>query len=123
MIQKKGLTSFDESEPEFLIGLMNRRKDWCTIVCLIGGGQEINTGEAGLAEWFEALQRRFDDWDVYHSGEITQKEYSWGQNLESKLALLNSWQRRRCTSPCPFDRFAPRICRCDFSGLTDHLRR
>ena len=54
------------SEPEFLISLMDRKDDWCTIVCLVGGGQEINTGEAGLTEWFDALQRRFVHWDVYY---------------------------------------------------------
>ena len=46
------------SEPEFLIDVMNRHKDWCTIVCLIGGGQEINTGEAGLEEWINAFQNK-----------------------------------------------------------------
>jgi Uncharacterized conserved protein (DUF2075) len=59
MIQKRGETEFDMSEPEFLISVMNRKSDWCTIVCLIGGGQEINTGEAGLIEWFDALEKRF----------------------------------------------------------------
>ena len=48
MVQKRGAASFDMSEPEFLISLMDRKEDWCTIICLIGGGQEINTGEAGL---------------------------------------------------------------------------
>ena len=93
MIQKKGLTKFEESEPEFLIGLMDRRQDWCTIVCLIGGGQEINTGEAGLTEWFDALRKRFDHWDIYHSDQIAQKEYSWGQDLEPKIASLKSQRR------------------------------
>ena len=51
MKRKKGIENFDMSEPEFLIDVMNRHKDWCTIICLIGGGQEINTGEAGLEEW------------------------------------------------------------------------
>lgn len=55
MRRKRGVEDFDMSEPEFLIGVMNRHTDWCTIVCLIGGGQEINTGEAGLEEWIESL--------------------------------------------------------------------
>lgn len=93
MIQKRGLAKFDESEPEFLIGLMDRRKDWSTIICLIGGGQEINTGEAGLVEWFDALHKRFGHWDVYHSDRINQKEYSWGQDLEPTLASLTSRRR------------------------------
>ena len=50
MAQRKGVQNFDQSEPEFLISVMDRHPDWCTIVCLIGGGQEINAGEAGLTE-------------------------------------------------------------------------
>ncbi|HAK32275.1 MAG TPA: hypothetical protein DCM30_03815, partial [Acinetobacter radioresistens] len=52
---KKGIDNFTMSEPEFLINVMNRHIDWCVVVCLIGGGQEINTGEAGVTEWLEAL--------------------------------------------------------------------
>jgi len=39
MAQRKGVPNFDQSEPEFLISVMDRHSDWCTIVCLIGGGQ------------------------------------------------------------------------------------
>ncbi len=92
MIQKRGVSEFGMSEPEFLISLMDRKKDWCTIICLIGGGQEINTGEAGLNEWFDALQRRFNHWDVYYSDHITHKDYSWGRDLASKLVALRSEQ-------------------------------
>jgi len=94
MIQKRGLSKFEMSEPEFLISLMDRRKDWCTIVCLIGGGQEINTGEAGLVEWVEALQKQFSHWQVYCSDQISQKEYSWGQNLSDKLDSLKAQTKR-----------------------------
>ncbi|EEE43065.2 DUF2075 domain-containing protein [Roseibium alexandrii] len=90
MVQKRGALSFDMSEPEFLISLMDRREDWCTIVCLIGGGQEINTGEAGLTEWFDALAKRFQHWDVYHSGHLNQRTYSWGQDLNAKLRNLRA---------------------------------
>lgn len=94
MTQKKGLSEFKMSEPEFLISLMDRKEDWCTIVCLIGGGQEINTGEAGLIEWFNALQKRFNDWDVYHSDQLTNKNYSWGQDLSAKLKQLNASEKK-----------------------------
>jgi hypothetical protein len=56
MQRKRGHAQFDMSEPEFLISVMDRHKDWCTVVCLIGGGQEINTGEAGISEWISALE-------------------------------------------------------------------
>ncbi len=71
MKRKKGIEDFNMSEPEFLIDVMNRHEDWCTIVCLIGGGQEINTGEAGLEEWVSALEKSFSDWNVHYSDLIT----------------------------------------------------
>jgi hypothetical protein len=94
MVKKKGLKSFDMSEPEFLIRIMDRREDWCTIVCLIGGGQEINTGEAGLIEWFNALQKSFLHWDVYHSGQLTNTHYNWGQELGPTLSGLNAVEKK-----------------------------
>lgn len=78
MILKRGQTDFDQSEPEFLISVMNRHQDWCVIVALIGGGQEINTGEAGLNGWIDALTRRFKDWDVYFPDKLSQPEYAGG---------------------------------------------
>ena len=78
MSQKKGVFDFDYSEPEFLINTLDRHKDWAVIVCLIGGGQEINTGEAGLIEWFSSLKRSFKHWDVYVSNMITDEEYTRG---------------------------------------------
>ncbi|WP_435979550.1 DUF2075 domain-containing protein [Psychrobacter sp. DM4] len=70
MKRKKGIENFNMSEPEFLIKVMNRHPDWCTIVCLIGGGQEINTGEAGLEEWVNSLKNSFPNWDVHYSNLI-----------------------------------------------------
>ncbi|MBI3137000.1 MAG: DUF2075 domain-containing protein [Sphingobacteriales bacterium] len=64
---KKGLEDFNKSEPAFLIEVMDRHNDWCVIICLIGGGQEINTGEAGVSEWIAALQDRFPKWKVHFS--------------------------------------------------------
>ena len=62
---------FDMSEPEFLIDVMNRHENYCTIICLVGGGQEINTGEAGLSEWIIALKNNYPNWDIYYSNLIT----------------------------------------------------
>ncbi|WP_333600205.1 DUF2075 domain-containing protein [Flavobacterium sp.] len=72
MKRNKGNSEFNKSEPEFLIEVMDRHKDWCTIVCLIGGGQEINTGEAGLEEWIRPFENKFDDWDIYYSTKIVE---------------------------------------------------
>ena len=62
MADRKGIDNFDHSEPDFLISVMDRIDDWAVIVCLVGGGQEINTGEAGLSEWFDVLKNYYPDW-------------------------------------------------------------
>ena len=76
MRQKKGIANFDYSEPEFLISCLDRHKDWAVIICLVGGGQEINTGEAGISEWLEAMNKTFPDWKVYISPNLTDSEYA-----------------------------------------------
>jgi hypothetical protein len=76
MRQKKGRPNFDQSEPEFLISCLDRHLDWAVIVCLVGGGQEINTGEAGIGEWIHALIRSFPHWHIYISPHLTDSEYS-----------------------------------------------
>lgn len=76
MKQKRGLENFTQSEPDFLIGVMDRHNDWCVIVALIGGGQEINTGEAGLQGWVEAVAEKYRHWDVHYSEKLAQLEYS-----------------------------------------------
>lgn len=76
MMQKRGQKSFNQSEPDFLISVMDRHEDWCVIVALIGGGQEINTGEAGLQGWIDALSAEFSDWHVHYSDKLSQLEYA-----------------------------------------------
>lgn len=85
MKRKKGIPDFKMSEPEFLVGVMNRHRGWAVIICLIGGGQEINTGEAGLPEWFSAIGKNYPDWNVYVSDRINDYEYTQGMNLLSKV--------------------------------------
>lgn len=82
MRQKKGKPDFNMSEPEFLISCLNRHPDWAVVVCLVGGGQEINTGEAGISEWVEALERSFPDWKIYMSTRLTDSEYNTEQILQ-----------------------------------------
>lgn len=83
MQAKRGIADFDMSEPEFLLSVMDRHPDWCTVVCLIGGGQEINTGEAGLSEWMAAIRARFTHWRVYASGQIVQPDYDLNHDARS----------------------------------------
>lgn len=81
MKRKRGLTDFRQSEPEFLISVMDRHQDWSVIVCLVGGGQEIHTGEAGINEWIEAIKKIYSDWDVFISDKIINYEYTGNLTL------------------------------------------
>ena len=83
MHRKKNRPGFAQSEPEFLISCMDRHKDWAVIVCLVGGGQEINTGEAGIDAWLEAVNTRFPQWHMYISSKLTDSEYAAGKALEA----------------------------------------
>lgn len=83
MKRKKGIPGFHQSEPEFLISCLNRHQDWAVVVCLVGGGQEINTGEAGISEWIESLNRSYPDWHVYVSSRLTDSEYAAGVALKA----------------------------------------
>lgn len=79
---KLKVTNFPMSEAAFLIWSLDQREDWATIVCLIGGGQEINTGEAGISEWIAAINNRFQHWRVYISDKLTEPEYAEGKVTE-----------------------------------------
>lgn len=93
MSQKRGQPDFDASEPEFLIEVLDRHSDWCVIIALIGGGQEINSGEAGLQEWFLALKKRFQGWEVYHSNLMTSDEYAGDLDFVGLVEGLDSHPR------------------------------
>lgn len=88
MATKKGVADFPYSEPEFLINTMDRHTDWAVIICLVGGGQEINTGEAGLPEWFDSLKRSYPDWEVFVSPQLNDTEYRRERSWNSLRAGL-----------------------------------
>ena len=94
MATKKGVSPFPYSEPEFLISTMDRHQDWAVVICLVGGGQEINTGEAGLPEWFDALRRAFPDWDVYITPQLNDDEYRRGRSWLEMLSGLRTYERQ-----------------------------
>ena len=83
MRRKKGRADFNQSEPEFLISCLDRHDDWAVVICLVGGGQEINTGEAGISEWLAALDRSFPKWRIYVSDRLVDSEYGAGQIVEA----------------------------------------
>lgn len=82
MQRKKNVSNFLFSEPEFLISCLDRHKDWAVVVCLVGGGQEINTGEAGISEWIDSINRTFPHWQIHVSSKLIDSEYAAGNALE-----------------------------------------
>lgn len=90
--RKKGIADFPMSEPEFLIWSLDLREDWAVVVCLVGGGQEINTGEAGISEWLRAINTKFPDWNVFISDQLVGKEYAEGE-LENLLQANDNVER------------------------------
>ncbi len=83
MSRKKGVEGFNQSEPEFLISCVDRHEDWGVIVCLVGSGQEINTGEAGISEWLAAIRTRFPRWKLYLSPRLREIEYHADAELDA----------------------------------------
>ena len=85
MKRKKGIPEFNQSEPEFLISIMDRHKDWAVIICLVGGGQEIYNGEAGIQDWFSTLSEKYLDWEIYLSDKIIDSEYVGNSDVSTML--------------------------------------
>lgn len=83
MKRRKKRPGFEQSEPEFLVSYLDRHPEWAVVVCLVGGGQEIHTGEAGIGAWLEAIHDRFPDWKAYLSSRLTDSEYAAGASVEA----------------------------------------
>jgi len=89
MLRKKQRPDFNQSEPEFLMSCLDRHSDWAVVVCLVGGGQEINTGEAGIAEWITSLNRSFGGWHVHISPQLNDEEYGAGRAVSEVANRAN----------------------------------
>jgi hypothetical protein len=81
MKRRKGRADFSMSEPEFLLSYMDRHQEWATVVCLVGGGQEINTGEAGIGAWLTAVADHFPHWHVFLPATIDDSQYDASAGL------------------------------------------
>tara|TARA_Y100001936_G_C16057671_1_gene662101 strand:- start:179 stop:2152 length:1974 start_codon:yes stop_codon:yes gene_type:complete len=86
--RRNQIRDFNKSEPEHLISVLDRHSDFATIICLIGGGQEINRGEGGVPEWFSAL-KKFSSWKIYLPKEIDDIEYTRNNSLKDMLQDLD----------------------------------
>jgi hypothetical protein len=92
MQQKKGVSGFNQSEPEFLISCLDRHHDWAVVVGLVGSGQEINTGEAGVSEWIESILRSFPDWNI-HLSPALQSTDTLSADLQQRMQRHAHWNR------------------------------
>ena len=89
MLRRKRRAGFTQSEPEFLISYLDRHLDWAVIICLVGGGQEINRGEAGISAWLDAVSTNFTAWHVHVSPDLTDSEYAAGHVLDALRDRVN----------------------------------
>lgn len=83
MRRKKGQANWSVSEAEFLLSYLDRHSDWAVVICLVGGGQEINRGEAGISAWLDAVERKFSHWQVHMSPNLVDAEYAAGHAIQS----------------------------------------
>lgn len=89
MQRRKHVANFDRSEPETLLAYVDRLQNWATTICLVGSGQEINTGEAGIALWLQTVADHYPDWDVYVPSQLESVEYAAKSALEALAARAN----------------------------------
>ncbi len=131
MRRKKNQPGFAESEPEFLISYMDRHSDWAVVVCLVGGGQDINTGEAGIDAWIEAINSRFPEWHMYISDKLIDSEYGAGDALaavrrrpnshfEESLHLAVSMRSFRAEN---VSSFVKAVLDCELQAAQEHFSR
>ncbi len=131
MRNKRGQPGFSQSEPEFLISYLDRHEDWAVIVCLVGGGQEINTGEAGIQAWLHAVSHSFPHWQVHISSNITSSEYPVadvlkecrdrpGFHMDDKLHLAVSM---RCFRAGNVSAFVRAVLDCDEDAARASLQQ
>ena len=84
------MPEFSMSEPHCLIDYMNRHEGWCSVVCLIGGGQEINTGEAGLKEWVKTIKESFPNWTIHYPKQLDSNNYLTDQSLIDWIKITDA---------------------------------
>jgi hypothetical protein len=130
MKRRKGIPHFNQSEAEFLIGYLDRHVDWAVVLCLVGGGQEIHTGEAGIASWIDAATQRFKHWQLHISPNLKDAEYAAGAAIETlsgrpgtffepELHLSTSMRSFRSEN---LSRFVKALLDLDQQGAKEQLR-
>jgi hypothetical protein len=130
MKRRKKIPDFSSSEPEFLVSYLDRHPDWAVIICLVGGGQEIHTGEAGIGEWLEAIRLQFPHWSAYVSPNLAESEYAAGScigTLSAQGALTSDERLHLQTSMRSFrsekvSAFVKAVLDCEVESARNLLR-
>jgi hypothetical protein len=131
MKRRKGHAGFVQSESEFLISYLDRHDTWAVIVCLVGGGQEIHTGEAGIGAWLEAIGRAFPHWRTHISPDLSGAEYAAAaliDSLEAVAPVERDGRLHLSTSMRSFrsekvSAFVTALLECDRDGAREMLRQ
>lgn len=129
MKRRKKIQNFAQSESEFLVSYLDRHDEWAVVICLVGGGQEIHTGEAGIAAWLEAIQTAFPRWRTYISADLTGAEYAAGAAIASLASggrLITDSRLHLATSMRSFrsenvSSFVKALLDCDIATARDAL--
>ena len=82
------LEDLNSSQPEILLKSLDLHQGWSVLVCLVGGGQEINKGEGGMEEWLKAIRDHFPTWKVWISNKLDSKYYLPSFNLDQLQGRL-----------------------------------
>ena len=89
----KNNPAFDVTEPNMIMGIMNRHADWAVIVCLVGLGQDIYNGEIGFEEWFNCAIHDYPEWEMYFSPVILSQKEDSLENVEQIKSCSRCFER------------------------------
>ncbi len=90
---QRRVSKLTDSEPAHTLEIMGRAPGWSVIVALIGNGQEINTGEAGLAEW----------------GRVIAASGTWGALAAPRVLSATESAQRLADGPQPWLEVEPAL--------------
>ena len=130
-----------KSEPEMFIGFSERVPEWCSILGLIGGGQEIHSGEeGGVKQWAEAIKAspNSSTWDIYgpmayahlfsEAGLGSQYKVEGALFLDRSIRFsgavhLHEWVSGLVDESLPDDRLRELAASCKESGVVMRVTR
>lgn len=89
-VKKEEKRTDGKSEPDILLSYLDRHQDWCVAIALVGTGQDIHDGEAGIDEWYETLSSAFRDWEIYTAAETDTQAFQEMKSFHTDRFYLNA---------------------------------